>query len=118
MAKITSLLGLRIKNRLEDIKETQTWLAGKLGLSNNAISKWVSGDSEPKFSNLIDLAKHLKCSVGYLVGDFEDESISEVVRLMESVDKNTRAKALLGVIVVLGTTPSESRSIKKATSSQ
>ena len=69
MTKKTSPLGLKVKNRLDEIRETQTWLAEQLGLSNNAVSKWISGASEPKFSNLCDMAKHLKCSVGYLAGD-------------------------------------------------
>jgi len=105
MEKITSPLGLRIAARLADIKQNQTWLAERLGLSNEAVSKWARGDGGPKFSHLLQMAKELKCSVGYLAGDQSDESIAEVVRRMEAVDPEHRKTALIGVIAVLSTLP-------------
>lgn len=105
MLKITSLLGLRIAARLADIKQNQTWLAERLDLSNEAISKWARGDGGPKYAHLLQMAKELDCSVGYLTGDQADESIAEVVRRMEAVDPEHRKSALMGVIAVLSTLP-------------
>lgn len=118
MAKKISILGLRIQNRLQDLNKTQSWLAEKIGISNNAVSKWVSGDSDPAFSKLKVISMHLECSVGYLSGDHSDENISEVVRLMEAAPVENRAKVLLGAIAVLGATANEARAIKKASLSQ
>lgn len=78
-AKKETLFGIRVKNRLRDMDKTQTWLAERLCLSNNAVSKWMKGESEPKYSNLKEIAKNLDCSVGYLVGNvcfspFEDSA--------------------------------------------
>lgn len=117
MAKITSLLGLRIASRLADIQKTQGWLAERLGLSDNAVSKWARGNGGPKYSHLMQMAEELKCSVGYLVGDQQDESIAEVVRRMEAVDPEHRKTALIGVIAVLSTLPTIERKRQTPSSS-
>lgn len=114
MAKITSLLGLRIAARLADIKQNQTWLAERLSLSTEAISKWARGDGGPKYVHLLQMAKELDCSVGYLTGDQADESIAEVVRRMEAVDPEHRKAALVGVIAVLSTLPKSDSGKQKA----
>lgn len=113
-----NILRIRVKNRLADLQQTQTWLAEQMGLSNNAISKWLKGDSDPKFSNLAQLARHLQCSVGYLVGDVEDDLTAEAIRLMQSADNTTKAKIVAGIVFMIGSTESESRTIKKAASFQ
>lgn len=118
MAKVLSIFGMRIKNRLHDLHKTQSWLAGELSVSNQAVTKWMQGASEPTFSNLTAMAKLLLCSVGYLAGDHSDESTAEVVRLMNGARPEDRKKILIGVIAVLGVAESESRSIKKASSYQ
>lgn len=112
MAKIITLLGTRIQARLKDIKQTQTWLAGKLDLSDNAISKWKNGDGFPTYANLISMSGLLRCKVGYLVGDYEDESIAEVARLMETVNEDGRRQVLAGVRAVVASLPKESNSLK------
>ena len=114
MAKIYSLLGTRIINRLQDLNRTQSWLADQLHISSQAVTKWMQGATEPSFSNLVSMAKILKCSVGYLAGDQQDENIAEVIRLMEAANVEDRSKVLMGAIAVLGVAASEARAIKKA----
>jgi transcriptional regulator with XRE-family HTH domain len=41
MPPMTSPLGKIIKGRLGDLGETQEWLAEQLGVSKNAVSKWI-----------------------------------------------------------------------------
>ena len=117
-AKKTTILESRVRNRLADIHQTQAWLAEKMELSDAAISKWLTGQSDPQFSRLRELAKHLQCSIGYLVGDHQDDMIAEAVRLMEKADPQTRAKIVTGIAFMVGSATEESRTLKKAASFQ
>jgi transcriptional regulator with XRE-family HTH domain len=114
MAKTITLLGTRIQSRLKDIGQTQAWLAGKLELSDNAISKWKKGDGFPTYANLIAMSGLLRCKVGYLVGDYEDEAIAEVARLMETISEDGRRQVLAGVRAVVAALPKEIANQSKA----
>lgn len=48
---------------------TQTDLAGRLSVSQNAISQYESGKRNPPVSKIADIARVLGCSVGDLVSD-------------------------------------------------
>ena len=50
-------LGEAIKNQRNACGMTQEFVAGELGVSRQAVSKWESGASEPNTTNLIALAK-------------------------------------------------------------
>ena len=50
-------LGENIKNRREELKLSQEYVAEQLGVSRQAVSKWETGQSEPTASNLIQLAE-------------------------------------------------------------
>ena len=48
---------------------TQETLAGKLGVSRQAVAKWESGQIYPDISNLIQISELMNVSVDYLVKD-------------------------------------------------
>lgn len=89
------LLGRRINQRLialggRKAGRTQSWIAEKLGLTNEAISKWVLGKTEPGLANLRALAKLLECSVGYLGGDEPDDDIAAISEMAARMPKEVR----------------------------
>lgn len=86
----TSLLGRRIKAKLKEKKSTQGWLADELELSDTAISKWISGESEPTYSNLLNMAAILNCSVGYLCGDQPDDDVAAIADMASHMSQEAR----------------------------
>lgn len=86
----TSLLGRRIKAKLKEKKATQGWLAGKLELSDTAISKWISGESDPTYNNLLAIASILNCSVGYLCGDQPDDDVAAIAEIASHMSQQAR----------------------------
>ena len=60
-------LAENIKNRREELKLSQEYVAEQLGLSRQAVSKWETGQSEPTASNLIQLAEILEISLSELI---------------------------------------------------
>ena len=56
-------LGEALKTYRVTCKMTQEFVAERLGISKQAVSKWESGKSEPSTSNLIALAKLYGISV-------------------------------------------------------
>ena len=61
-----SLAG-NIRARRQELKLSQVYVADRLGVSRQAVSKWEAGRSEPTASNLVDLAELLEISVSDLV---------------------------------------------------
>jgi len=68
-------IGNRIKALRTEKKLSQEYLAEKLGVSRQAVSKWESGASSPSTDNLIALAAH--CT-GIFTGEF-DRSLNGVL---------------------------------------
>ena len=60
-------LGENIKNRREELKLSQEYVAEQLGVSRQAVSKWETGQSEPTASNLIQLAEVFDINLSELV---------------------------------------------------
>ena len=60
-------LGENIKRRREEPKLSQEYVAERLGVSRQAVSKWETGQSEPTAGNLVLLAKLLELSLSELV---------------------------------------------------
>lgn len=56
-AAVRKSLGETIKAHRMARNMTQEFIAGELGVSRQAVSKWESGASEPSTSNLLALAK-------------------------------------------------------------
>ena len=54
---IKRTLGENIKEHRIQCKMTQEFIAERLGVSRQAVSKWESGISDPSTSNLFALAK-------------------------------------------------------------
>lgn len=82
-------MNIEIANRLVDLRKksglSQEELAGKLGLSRQAVSKWERAEASPDTDNLICLAKLYGVSLDELLNT--EESIDDIVK--EQVeDKN------------------------------
>lgn len=61
-------LGSSIKRRLKELSMTQRQLADGLGVTNNTVSRWVTGSVDPPLSRLPDIASLLQVAVGDLFG--------------------------------------------------
>lgn len=61
-----SALGKTIKSRLRALGETQAWLAEKVGVSENAVSKWIK-TGEISRENIKPAADALQISVAQLL---------------------------------------------------
>lgn len=60
------LKDLRVKNNM-----TQEYVAEKLNITRQAVSKWEAGQSSPSMANLISLAKLYDISVEELLKDMQ-----------------------------------------------
>lgn len=61
-------LGRRISECRQNIGMTQEELAGRIGVTPQALSKWERNQSVPDVLLLVDLCHILKCSLDYLLG--------------------------------------------------
>ena len=61
-------LSQNIRNRRQELKLSQEYVADRLGVSRQAVSKWENGRSEPTASNLVELAALFEVSITELVG--------------------------------------------------
>ena len=59
---------MEFKDRLKELRASQTDIARLLCLSKMAVSHWECGDSEPNIAQLKALAKYFDVSIDYLVG--------------------------------------------------
>lgn len=62
-----STLSERIRSKRIEMNMTQEYVAEKIGVSRQAISKWESGKSSPSTSNLISIANLFNISVDDLI---------------------------------------------------
>jgi len=69
-------LGQRIAARRKELKISQEYVAGQLGVSRQAVSKWETGLSEPTAKNLVELAGLFQMTVSELV---EPEKLSQSI---------------------------------------
>ena len=70
-------LGENIKNRRENLKLSQEYVAEQLGVSRQAVSKWETGQTEPTANNLIRLAEVFEINLSELVGSSESNKKPE-----------------------------------------
>lgn len=87
---VNPIVGQRIKRRLADKKQTQAWLAEQIKVTDNAISKIISGKTYPAFSTLMDLTVALECSFGYLCGDEENDDVAAITEMAKNMPVETR----------------------------
>ena len=66
-------LGVRIAETLEKRNMTQKELAERLGISEGVISRYISGDREPKPEMVANLATALNTTSDHLLGIENDE---------------------------------------------
>lgn len=64
----------RLKNLRKQAHLTQTDVAEKLGISQQAYASWERGVKKPTQENLVKIAQILKVSVDYLVGNLQETS--------------------------------------------
>lgn len=64
----------RLKNLRKQAHLTQTEVAEKLGISQQAYASWERGIKKPTQDNLVKIAQILNVSIDYLIGT-SDESV-------------------------------------------
>lgn len=63
---MTSKIGQRIKARLDELRLRQGWLAESLGVSDNAVSKWIKTGKISK-ENAVEVSRLLQLPVELLI---------------------------------------------------
>ena len=69
---VKKALGEILKEHRVRCKMTQEFVAERLGVSRQAVSKWESGASDPSMSNLIALAKLYGVTVEEILSQVKD----------------------------------------------
>jgi len=80
-------IGERITALRKERSISQAELAGKLGVSRQAVSKWEQGSSSPDTAKLIQLAELLGTDVEYLATGTSPEPKSVVLNVVETVER-------------------------------
>lgn len=101
---MTTQLGTRISGLLLEQGRTQKYLANRLNVTEAVISRYISGERQPKPDMLANIATALNTTSDYLLGIEKDEfSHSKVKRMlarnakdMTNKEKNELITALLG----------------------
>ena len=63
----------RLKTLRKQVKLTQTQIAEKLNISQQAYASWERGVKKPTQENLVKIAQVLNVTVDYLVGNSDEE---------------------------------------------
>ena len=93
-------------SRIYDLRDIRKWsqteLAERSGLSQNAISNYERGDREPGSTALAALARALECSADYLLGLTDDPTPGHLpaglTETEQKIVEAIRADDLLGAI--------------------
>lgn len=97
-------LSENIKNKREELKLSQEYVADHLGISRQAVSKWETGQSEPTASNLMELAALFEISLSELVDPQKYADEQEALKMRygkKQPNKKKRIKIIVAVIVCL-----------------
>ena len=103
-------IGDFIKRKRKEKGLTQTELAEKLGITNQAISKWERGKNCPDISLLKDLCKILNIDINELLSGKELDKVSkedsedilvETVRTYTNIEKKKNKKLLIFTLLLL-----------------
>lgn len=96
MAFVDSTLGFgqRLAALLEQQGMTQLDLAARVGVTRAAMSRYVSGDREPRFVTLVRIAEELDVHVDELLGTGTD-SVDSALRLVARARLTDEQKASL-----------------------
>lgn len=69
-----------IKQRLEERRVTQRWVAESLGKSNNTVNCWCANKVQPHLVDLVMLSALLKCKVKELIADVDGHALLTELR--------------------------------------
>lgn len=96
IAVVDSTLGFgqRLAALLEQQGMTQLDLAARVGVTRAAMSRYVSGDREPRFVTLVRIAEELDVHVDELLGTGTD-SVDSALRLVARARLTDEQKASL-----------------------
>ena len=67
--------GDKLSKLRKEANYTQEQFAELLGVSRQSVSKWESGVTYPETEKLVRIAKLFSCSVDYLLGESNEESV-------------------------------------------
>lgn len=97
-------LSENIKNKREELKLSQEYVADQLGISRQAVSKWETGQSEPTASNLMELAALFEISLSELVDPekyAEDQKAHETEMRKKDTAKKMWLSRFFGYILLI-----------------
>lgn len=97
-------LSENIRNKREELKLSQEYVADQLGISRQAVSKWETGQSEPTASNLMELAALFEISLSELVDPQKYAEEQEALKMRygkKQPNKKKKIKIIIAVIVCL-----------------
>lgn len=80
------MLGEKIKVRKTELGLSQEFLAEKLNISRQAVSKWEAGKSVPSTANLLELSKLLNVDVSEFINEDimeDDNKVNEKIEIKE-----------------------------------
>lgn len=88
------VFSIQIKKALEDKKMTQSELARKTGVTETSISRYLSGQREPKWSCAVDILSALDCSCIELeriemektTDEIKEEILGQIAGLEEDIE--------------------------------
>lgn len=86
--------GRRLAEMLDEQGMTQADLATKIGVTRAAMSRYVSGDREPRYVTLVRIAEELGVGVGDLIPT-EVDSVEAVLQFIARVTLTDDQKARL-----------------------
>lgn len=89
-----SSYGERLRATMKILKRTQVQLADEIGVSQNAVSKWMSGECLPETAQILATAKFLGVPVDYLIDD-SNEVCEESLRLTRWIEDATKKLGLV-----------------------
>lgn len=91
MSKDRQMIGESIARRRKELRMTQVELAKRLSVSNKAVSKWETLDSNPDIGLLIPLSEVLEITVDQLLRDEWDSPDEDSSILLLILKNPTRS---------------------------
>ena len=103
MEEIRVMIGQTIATRRKALGLTQKQLAEKLGISNQAVSKWENLEANPDIGLLVPLSEILQTTTDNLLrGTETEDTITENKNYSKKGERRVSAKTKIGYICVTG----------------
>lgn len=101
MTDTKTLFPKRLKKLRLKFNYTQSEIAQKLGTTQGAYQKWESGQREPSFYNLIQLASLFHTTTSYLLGEIDDDyAIQKFSSKEMKLSKEEMRNLIFGFIIM------------------